>query len=63
MPLSTYDKANIGKIIAGDGDWFTARLLRLIAAADMINRDRIRIAYPEEVSTFEKWEATEKVGA
>jgi hypothetical protein len=55
--LSAFDKANIGRIIAGYGDWFTAKLLRLIAEADVENRGRISIAFPEEVQAYENWYA------
>lgn len=56
MPLSTYDIGNIESIMAGHGDWFTARLLRLIAKADDGNRERIRLGFPDEVALFEKWQ-------
>lgn len=54
--LSDYDRENIGAIIAGHGDWFTAHLLRLIAKADMHNRERLRWGFPEVVDAFEEWE-------
>lgn len=57
MPLSAFDRTNIGSIIQGHGDWFTAHLLRLIDTADPINRDRLRISYPEEVGAYERWYA------
>ena len=56
MPLSEYDKEHLGAILqAGEGDWFTAQLLRLIAKADRLNRERLRIAFPEEVRAYEAW--------
>lgn len=54
--ISDYDRAHIADIIAGDGDWFTAKLLRLIAKADLANRERIRRGFPEEVRAFEEWQ-------
>lgn len=54
--MSPYDKENIVKIVDGHGDWFTAQLLRLIAKADRVNRERIRAGFPEEVCEFEKAE-------
>lgn len=39
----------------GEGDWFTIGVLRLIAKADMRNRERIRAGFPAEVEAFEKW--------
>jgi hypothetical protein len=53
--MSAFDKANIGKIIGGHGDWFTAELLRLIAKSVAENRERLRIAFPEEVAAYESW--------
>jgi hypothetical protein len=55
MTLSPFDKANIGTIIAGEGEWFSAQLLRLIARADRPNRERLRTAFPEEVAAWEEW--------
>jgi hypothetical protein len=54
--ISDYDRANIGNIIAGGGDWFTAQLLRLIAKADKQNREKLRLSFPDEVAAFEAWE-------
>lgn len=36
-------------------DWFSAELIRLIAKADLGNRERIRKGFPEHVSAFEDW--------
>lgn len=47
--MSNYDKQNIGQIINGHGDWFTACLIRLIAKADMSNRRKLFREFPEEV--------------
>ncbi len=47
--MSEYDKKNINAIISGEGDWFTARLIRLIVHADMSNRRKLASVYPEEV--------------
>lgn len=55
MPLSEWDRKNIGAIIAGSGDWFTADLLRLIAKADATNRSKLRVMFPEEVAAYERW--------
>ncbi len=59
MPISDYDRAHIGDIIAGQGGWFSARLLRLIANADRTNRARIESAFPDEVEAFERWRRSE----
>lgn len=53
--ISPYDRANISSILAGEGDWFTAKLLRLIAKADSSNKERLRLGFPEEVEAFENY--------
>jgi hypothetical protein len=42
-------------IVAGHGDWFTAKLLRLCACAGRTNLERIREAFPDEVEAYEAW--------
>ena len=59
VPMSEYDKQSIERILLGEGDWFGARLLRLIQKADRSNRERLRAGFPEEVAEFEKWERGE----
>ena len=54
--LSEYDRANVGAIIAGDGDWFSAQLLRLIRKADFENRAKLRLGFPDHVAAIERWE-------
>ena len=53
--MSNYDKANIGNILAGEGDWFTANLLRLISKADSYNLERLRKGFPEAVEAIEAY--------
>ena len=53
--ISPYDRAHIGEILAGEGDWFTAKLLRLCSKADKDNLERIRLGFPEVVEAFENW--------
>ena len=52
MALSDYDKAHVGDILAGQGDWFSARLLRalndLLPYADEMNEYKLRSTWPEE---------------
>jgi hypothetical protein len=55
MAFSDFDKANIGSIVAGHGNWFTAELIRLIVKADVENRYKLSVVYPEEVAAVEKW--------
>lgn len=47
--MSKYDRKNVGSLLSGEGDWFTAHLFRLIAKADNSNRARLHIAFPDEV--------------
>ncbi len=54
MTMSMYDKQNIGHVML-NGTWFTAELLRLISKADLENRERIRLGFPEEVAAYEAW--------
>lgn len=56
--LSDYDKENIGYILAGHGDWFSAKLLRLIAKADYENKEKLRREFPEHVKVYEEYVAT-----
>src|SRR5689334_17981415 len=53
MSLSKYDVENIHAIMAGEGTWFSAHLLRLIAKADPVNRARLRAAFPNHVALCE----------
>lgn len=57
MTLSRHDIDHIQEILHGHGDWFSAHLVRLIAKADPLNRERLRVAFPAEVAEFEKWES------
>lgn len=40
---------------ASGADWFTVRLLGLIAKADLTNRERLKLGFPEEVEAYERW--------
>jgi hypothetical protein len=55
MNMSPHDKEHIEAILNGYGDWFGAQLLRLIARADIPNREALRLGYPEEVEAYERW--------
>ena len=56
MAMSEYDKKNIkGILFYGEGDYFTARLLRLINKADSSNREKLRLGFPEEVEAYESY--------
>lgn len=56
--MSEYDRTHVGEVMA-TGSWFTARLFHLIQSADRTNRERIRVAFPDEVAAFEAWERGE----
>ena len=53
--ISKFDKENVGRILAGDYDHFTALLLRLIAKSDSHNRRKLHIVYPDVVEAYENW--------
>ena len=53
--LSPHDEANIGRILGGYGDWFSAHLLRLIMKADSGNKERIRQVFPDHVAAYENY--------
>lgn len=55
MPISQFDRTHMKEIIAGEGDWFTAHLLRLIAKADAKNRAWLGETFPDEVEAYEAW--------
>ena len=55
MMISDFDKAHVGEILAGNGDWFTAQLLRLCAEANEGNLERIRAGFPETVDAYLAW--------
>lgn len=63
MPVSDWDRASIDEILAGKGDWFTAKLLRLIRDADFENRKKLRQVFPEEVELVEAWQTGQLIPA
>jgi hypothetical protein len=54
--VNAYDKEKVSDILAGHGDWFTAKLMRLIASADMSNREKLYLSYPEEVDCVRRFQ-------
>ncbi len=52
---SDFDKGCVGEILRGKGDWFEARLLRLIQHADRGNYAILKKAYPEHVAAYEAY--------
>lgn len=55
MTISEYDRVHVEDILYGDGDWFTAQLLRLCAKADSQNLEKIRTAFPDVVAAYLDW--------
>jgi hypothetical protein len=53
--ISEHDREHMDEIMSGYGDWFSARLLRLIAKADIENRALLRQVFPDHVQTYEEW--------
>lgn len=53
--MSNYDRNNIGNILCGEGSWFNAKLLRLIAKADDNNLELLRKGFPHEVACVEAY--------
>ncbi|MEE9592265.1 MAG: hypothetical protein V3W28_01645 [Thermoplasmata archaeon] len=56
---SPYDKARVGKILRGKGNWYGALLFHLIAKADRANLAILRKAYPEHVAAVEAYMMSE----
>lgn len=54
--ISKFDRARIEQILAGDGEWFSAKLLRLIAHCDSDNLETLRSVYPDHVEAYEEWQ-------
>ena len=57
MPISEWDREHMDEIIGGEGDWFTAHLLRLMNKADAENRAILGILYPNEYMAFLEWKS------
>jgi hypothetical protein len=53
--MSEYDKMNVGNLLAGEGTWFNAHLLRLISKADDNNTELLRKGFPEQVKAVEEF--------
>lgn len=55
MGITPHDISNIDSILNGEGDWFTANLLRLMGQADSVNIRRLAMVYPMEFIHFCKY--------
>ena len=49
LALSDHDRAHVAEILRGQGDWFSAQLLRLIKRSDHRRREQMRLAFPTHV--------------
>ena len=47
--MTKYDIESMADILGGHGEWFTAKLLRVISAADKNNKKKLYQGFPEEV--------------
>lgn len=56
--VSEYDRSAIHRILTGEGSWFTAHLLRLIARCDLQQRNNLATLYPDAVALYEEWART-----
>ena len=52
--MSAWDRDNLDNFLGGEGSHFTAKLIRLIADSDMVNRKLLRKGFPEEVDLVER---------
>ena len=53
--MTDYDRENVGEIIHGAGNWFTAKLFRLIVSADSNNRRKLFNSFPTEVEVVHQY--------
>ena len=58
--MSPHDKNKLAEILAGEGTWVTAKLIRLIAGADSSNRAKLQKVFPEEVDAVNRYQNGEK---
>ena len=54
--MSPHDKKHIPEILAGEGTWFIAKLIRLIAGADNDNRAKLHLGFPEVVEAVNSYQ-------
>ena len=58
--LTNHDLAHFDQIMVDKhGTWFSAHLVRLIRKADLLNREKLRRVFPDEVRAVELWEIGE----
>lgn len=62
LPGSSEPMHGIGDLalcLGGSENSFTGGLLKLIAKADPVNRERLRAGFPRQVKAWELWMATD----
>lgn len=55
--LSEFDNQHLGDIFAGQGDWMSAQIMRLIAKSDPVTREQFRAGFPDHVAAYEAFMA------
>jgi hypothetical protein len=55
MSVSEYDRAHMGEIMMGEGDWFSAHLFRLMHRCDPTNFAKLQQVYPEHAQVYLDW--------
>jgi len=59
--LSNFDRENMDRLLAGDFDWFSAKLMRLIMKADTDNKELLRQVFPDHVQAYDDYVRGEDV--
>ena len=54
--MSIYDETHIAEILQGEGTWFSAHLMRLIARSDKNNRAKLALGFPKEVDAINEYQ-------
>lgn len=57
--ISAFDRSNAARIITGEGDWMSARILQLLRKADQETLEQFRLGFPDHVELFEQWKRGE----
>lgn len=55
MAVSDFDRSHINEIMGGEGDWFTAQVLRLCQKADAPNLALLAVVFPDVVELYQQW--------
>ena len=54
--MSPFDREKVAEILSGYGNWFNAKLLRLISEADKESREKMHKGFPEQVEIVHKYQ-------